>query len=111
MKLDIANFLVVLLQHAKTVSGGEDTLFESYVKSEAERKEIVVKKLIQWMILNYYGSKSKTSPAANRIYTLSMGLEDLLGRISASEKTVSLSLPILMKTILSVDFKLRDLIH
>ena len=110
MKLDIANYLVILLQQAKTVSGG-DNLFESYVKSEAERKEIVVKKLIQWMILNYYGSKSKTSPVANRIYTLSMGLEDLLGRISASEKTVSLSLPILMKTILSVDFKLRDLIH
>jgi hypothetical protein len=62
------------------------------------------------MILNYCGNKSKTSPAGSRIYLLSQNVEQLLNKVSASEEAVSLCLPILMKTILKADFKLRELI-
>jgi len=66
--------------------------------------------MIQWMIMNYCGNKSKTSPSGSRIYTLSQNVEQLLTKASASDEAVSLCLPILMKTILQADFKLRELI-
>lgn len=62
------------------------------------------------MILNYCGSKSKTSPSGSRIYLLSQNVETLLNKASASDEAVSLCLPILMKAILKADFKLRELI-
>ena len=72
---------------------------------------MVFKELIKWIILNSGGGKFKSSPSGSRIFTLSTNIESLLGKISASESSVSIALPILMKTILEADFKLRDLIH
>ena len=60
--------------------------------------------------MNYSGNKSKTSPSGSRIYTLSQNVEQLLNKVSASEEAVTNCLPILMRTILQADFKLRELI-
>ena len=62
------------------------------------------------MIMNYSGNKSKTSPSGSRIYTLSQNVEQLLNKVSSSEEAVTKCLPILMRTILQADFKLRELI-
>jgi len=77
---------------------------------DTHHKEALLHKLIQWMILNYSGNKTKTSPSGSRIFTLSQNVEQLLNKVSASEEAVAKCLPILMRTILQADFKLRELI-
>jgi hypothetical protein len=80
------------------------------VTVDSQRKDTLLQLLIQWMILNYCGNKSKTSPSGSRINALSANVEQLLNKVAASDQAVSLCLPILMKTILQADFKLRELI-
>lgn len=70
----------------------------------------VVSSIIQWLLFNYTGNKNKSTPSGLRIHTLSTELETLVNKVSSSDEAVSLCLPILMKQILSSDYKLRDLI-
>lgn len=111
MKLDLAVQMSSILMQAKT--GEDKAAFEEFIGSSNfdEAKVDVFTKLIQWIILNYSASKIKSSPAGAKIFELSQNIEGLLSKVSVSEKAVSMCLPILMKTILKADFKLRDLIH
>ena len=111
MKLDLGIQLTSILLNAKVAT--KENAFEAWLKSSSvatQQKEALLQKLIQWMIMNYSGNKSKTSPSGSRIFTLSQNVEQLLNKVSASEEAVTKCLPILMRTILQADFKLRELI-
>ena len=111
MKLDLGIQLTSVLLNAKVAT--KENAFEAWLKSSSvatQHKEALLHKLIQWMILNYSGNKTKTSPSGSRIFSLSQNVEQLLNKVSASEEAVAKCLPILMRTILQADFKLRELI-
>ena len=108
MRLDIGVQLSFTLLNIRT---DKENAFEEYLGSQGRdtAKEKLFGDLINWLILNYSGSKTKTSPVGSRIYQLSANVEALLAKVT-SEPAVSLALPLLMRSILSTDFKLRELV-
>lgn len=68
-----------------------------------------IEKFVNWIFLNYSGSKNKNSPSGLRSNILSTKLEALISKVSESEDAVATCLPLLMKSVLTTDFKLRDL--
>ena len=89
-----------------------ENAFEEFLKSKEindTQKEGLFSQLIKWIVFNYSNNKTKGAPAGQRIFTLSSNIEQLLGKLSVSQEAVSICLPILMKTILLADSKLRDL--
>jgi hypothetical protein len=75
-----------------------------------QEKQKAINRLVGWLILNFNRYKIKTAPGGSRNAELSANIESLLNSISNSEETVSICLPILLKTILQTDFKLRELL-
>lgn len=108
MHLDLGVQLSYTLLNIRT---DKDSAWEEYLHSSGRdaAKERLFSDLINWLILNYSGSKTKTSPVGSRIYQLSANVEALLAKVT-SDPAVSLALPLLMRSILATDSKLRELV-
>ena len=108
MRLDLAIQMLSILSLSKDQQNND--AFDEYAKSNLEKKGIV-KSLINWLFMNYAGQKGKQSPTGSRSQNLCVKLENLLYRLSESEAAVSECLPVLMKSVLITDNKLRELVR
>lgn len=89
MRLDLGIQITSVLLNAE-MGTAPGSAIEAYFKSLAgsdniSKHETRLADLIKWLILNYCGTKSKTSPAGLRIYTLCSNVETVLGKLSVSE--------------------------
>ena len=96
MKLDIAIKLSYILINAKDSS--KQFAVETYIKADLDQSE-VIGHILQWIFINSAGSKSKNSPACEKVSTLCTNIEQFLGKLALSDDTVFKCLPILMRTV------------
>jgi hypothetical protein len=73
MKLDLSVQLSnILLLGTLSTGDGKESAFEAFVKDTThitdQQKEQVFSEMIKWIIINYVPSKSKSSPAGQKIF-------------------------------------------
>eukprot|EP00347_Sterkiella_histriomuscorum_P007708 403347869 len=107
MKLRIAVGLSKLLSLPN--SNGEDA-FTIYIQEDDEDLEQLICSLVKWSFNNFSNQKTKSTPAGQLIYSLSQLVDQMLSKIGRYESAVNKCLPLLMKNLLRIDVKLRDLI-